>query len=212
MFGASTLSLVTAAVSRTTVPQMATVFTKRTFFLSAPFIGNGGFDPLGIVEDKSKLVALRHAEVKHGRLAMLAAVAWPAQELVHPLLADALHLPSICPDGYTPSLWNGGINAASCAPAMGLAIVLGAAFDLKDMYKRNQAGLGFNEWAMDSVAGDLDFDPLGLARDLSVTERYELQEAEMINGRFAMLGLVAYLLIELGTGQRVVDFHMPALF
>ena len=31
----------------------------------------------------------REAEIKHGRLAMLAAVAWPLQEIFHPLLVDA---------------------------------------------------------------------------------------------------------------------------
>ena len=54
---------------RHVAPQMATVFTQRTFFIAAPFVGNSGFDPLGLAAaDEGKLATLRHAEVKHGRL------------------------------------------------------------------------------------------------------------------------------------------------
>ena len=96
---------------------MSTVFSKRSFFISAPFVGNVGWDPLGFStmarddgEPMLDLVALRHAEVKHGRLAMLAAVAWPMQELLHPLLVDTLravgapcsNVLDAC-DGFTPS-------------------------------------------------------------------------------------------------------------
>ena len=74
------------------------------------------------------------------------------------------------------------------------------------------AGLRFNEWAADSVAGDLGFDPLSISTELGVTDRYELQEAEMLNGRVAQLALIGYALFEASTGMRVVDMPPPSLF
>jgi len=52
----------------------------------------------------------------------------------------------------------------------------------------------------------VSFDPLALATDLGVTERYELQEAEMLNGRLAMLALVAYTFIEGVMGVPIIEF------
>jgi Chlorophyll A-B binding protein len=46
-----------------------------------------GFDPLGIVKTKKQLFALREAEIKHARIAMLAAIGWPSSELCHYTLA-----------------------------------------------------------------------------------------------------------------------------
>ena len=63
----------------------------------------------------------RAAEIKHGRLAMLAAVAWPLQEIFHPILVDAARpsnalAPFFVRDalaesaGKSPSLLNGGLE------------------------------------------------------------------------------------------------------
>ena len=60
----------------------------RTFF-PARDLGDYGFDPLGL-GNENRVVPFRHAELKHGRLAMLAAVAWPLQEIFHPIIVDAL--------------------------------------------------------------------------------------------------------------------------
>lgn len=58
-------------------------------FFPARDLGDYGFDPLQLGDD-NRVVPFRHAELKHGRLAMLAAVAWPLQEIFHPILVDAL--------------------------------------------------------------------------------------------------------------------------
>jgi hypothetical protein len=44
-------------------------------------------------------------------------------------------------------------------PALALTLCLGAAFELNEVGKRTRAGLRFNEWAVDSVAGCYDWDP-----------------------------------------------------
>ena len=81
------------------------------------------------------------------------------------------------------------------------------AVEVIDVKKRIDAGLGFNEWAADSVAGDMQFDPLRFAADLPATERYELQEAEMLNGRLAMVAVLSFVAYETMMAQPVV----PAL-
>lgn len=51
-------------------------------------IGNKGFDPLNCATDIETLKKYREAEIKHGRLAMLAAIGWPFSELFHPYLSE----------------------------------------------------------------------------------------------------------------------------
>ena len=181
------------------------LFSGRGFFIRAAAVGNAGFDPLQIAGSSDKLVALRHAEVRHGRLAMLAATAVIAGELFHPMLAKFIGAKAVLPEGgLTPSVFNGGLEH----PAIALAIAFGTgvmmAVEVIDVKKRIDAGLGFNEWAADSVAGDMQFDPLRFAADLPATERYELQEAEMLNGRLAMVAVLSFVAYETMMAQPVV--------
>ena len=90
-----------------------------------------GFDPLGFAkvsyprfglpaDDVLRTNNLRDAELRHGRLAMLAAAAWPIQELVHPSLAKMAGAPELLSDGRSPSILNGGLVAGP-VPAFLLA-------------------------------------------------------------------------------------------
>ena len=191
---------------RVAPPMMAeSLFSGRGFFIRAAAVGNAGFDPLQLAGSPEKLVALRHAEVRHGRLAMLAATAVIAQELIHPLLAKLIGAKTVLSEGgLTPSVFNGGFDH----PATALAIAFGTgvmmAVEVIDVKKRAEAGLSFNEWAKDSVAGDMQFDPLRFAADLPATERYELQEAEMLNGRLAMVAVLSFVAYEAMMAQPVV--------
>ena len=73
--------------------------------------GDSGFDPLLLADTPKKLMWYREAEVKHARLAMLAAVGWPLSELFDGPLASAFGLPSaLLPDGRVPSQLNGGLD------------------------------------------------------------------------------------------------------
>ena len=186
----------------------STVFSGRGFFVSAAFVGNAGWDPLNLASE-ANLVALRNAEVKHGRLAMLAAVGWPAQELIHPLLVDALR--GLKPHdvlragGLSPSLFAGGLEQPEVAPALAFTLVVGSLFEIREIQLRTAKGLAINEWAPDSVAGDVSFDPMKIATDLTVTDRFELQQAEIINGRLAMLMCLAYAAVEGLLGVPVVS-------
>uniref|UniRef100_A0A6T7ZBA7 Uncharacterized protein n=1 Tax=Prymnesium polylepis TaxID=72548 RepID=A0A6T7ZBA7_9EUKA len=183
---------------------MTTMISARGFFIRAVAVGNSGFDPLGLSSPET-LVPLRQAEIKHGRLAMLAAVAWPMQEMLHPLLARASGARSLLPDGLSPTALNGGLEQPEVAPAIAFGFSVMMMAEFQDIRKRATEGLKFNEWAEDSVAGDLDYDPLGIAMGKPATERFELQEAEMLNGRLAMLAVVAYITSEVFLGVPIMQ-------
>ena len=53
-------------------------------------IGDQGFDPLGITNTIPSLNYVRAAELKHGRVAMLAVLGWLTQEKFHPLYGGKL--------------------------------------------------------------------------------------------------------------------------
>jgi len=56
-------------------------FMKRPQYLTGRLAGDVGFDPLGFVKSESDLMNYREAEIKHARLAMLAAAGWPLSEI-----------------------------------------------------------------------------------------------------------------------------------
>jgi len=92
-------------------------------------VGDKGFDPLGFADSVEKLRIYREAELKHGRLAMLAALGWPVSEALDKPLAAALGMKSLLvatPVGIAngvaeggeallraPSLLNGGLSEVS---------------------------------------------------------------------------------------------------
>ena len=87
-----------------------------SLFKDGSLAGDVGFDPLGFGNDKDGQPAgeqvryMREAELKHGRLAMLAGLGWPTSELYHKQLAEILNLDSILtPEGRAPSVMNGGL-------------------------------------------------------------------------------------------------------
>merc|ERR1719460_2813886 len=79
--------------------------------------GDMGFDPLQLADNSEKLAFYREAEVKHARLAMLAAFGWPISEITN--FGNLL-----TKDGRAPSLLNGGlgnVNGVYWAAVLGFA-------------------------------------------------------------------------------------------
>ena len=87
-------------------------FAQRPKLLDGSMPGDVGFDPFGFGgADKISLINMREAELKHGRLAMLAAVGWPLAELWDRNIAGFLGLePALTSTGSSPSLLNGGLD------------------------------------------------------------------------------------------------------
>lgn len=183
-----------------------------------PVVGDYGFDPLGL-GTKETFVPFREAELKHARLAMLAAVAWPLQEIFHPILVDFLRSSGWSntydmlaeTGGKSPSLLNGGLEQWEVAPALMSAIFLASVLELTDLKARQADGLAWNEYRDGKEPGDFGFDPLNIARSLSPAQQRAFQEKELLNGRLAMVAVTCYVAVEAGFGLPIIRFT-PDLF
>ena len=180
-------------------------------------IGNYNFDPLKLGTDET-FVPFRQAEIKHGRLAMLAAVAWPIQEIFHPIFVDLLRGSGIgakdmmvATAGKSPSLLNGGLDQLESVPTLMLAVFAASVLEYKDVKAREAKGLAFNEYDKSALPGDLSFDPLKITKGLSREEKVEFLEKELLNGRLAMIAVTCYVLEETLFQMPVVRFT-PDLF
>ena len=70
---------------------------KQSFlWMILEFIYFSGFDPWRVVKNRKQLFMLREAEIKHARIAMLAAVGWPASELCHYTFAKMFGMYRTC--------------------------------------------------------------------------------------------------------------------
>lgn len=200
------------SLSRTSVVHMQEAGTKL------PMVGDYGFDPLGLGTEET-LVPFREAELKHGRLAMLAAVAWPMQEIFHPIIVDAMRSSGwdntrdmlAATEGKSPSLLNGGLSQWELAPVLSLAVFSAAVLELQDLRSREAQGLKFNEYSKDRQPGDFGFDPLNIAAGLPLDGQRDFQEKELLNGRVAMVAVACYVLSEFVFDLPVIRFT-PDLF
>jgi len=177
-------------------------FNPLTFAQSLPGISGplGYWDPAGFCSDSNgadgaategKVRFYREVEVKHARVAMLAAVGFPIAEQFHPLFAtdDA---PSFAAFQQTPlqTFW----------PAVVFLIAVIEVLSIFPAFENpNVEG-----WAIKSehVAGDFGFDPLGLKPE-DPAELAEMQTKELNNGRLAMIAIAGMVVQEGVTGSKL---------
>jgi hypothetical protein len=157
-------------------------------------VGNKGFDPAGFAKDAETLNQYREAELKHGRLAMLAALGWPVSEYFQPILAKSFNLPDLLAAGEkAPSVLNGGldrINPIFFMATLGFTAAV-ETFGLKG---------GF----ADREPGDLGFDPLNLYYGSDEATKADYRLKELNNGRLAMIAITAYVIEDFFFNQNVV--------
>jgi hypothetical protein len=117
--------------------------------------GNVGFDPLGLAKNKEQLWEYREAEIKHARLAMLAAIGWPVSEVMDRNIADFFNAPAMLDEGdRVPTVLNGGLGKIP-VEFWGFCLGLCAAIDMYGVAKARRGDA-------DYFPGNLGFDPLGL--------------------------------------------------
>jgi hypothetical protein len=180
-------------------------------FLAKPSLlqdlpGSRDFDPFNFAANEDSLQFMRESEIRHARIAMLAAVGWPISELLDRKLAYLFEMkPLLVYQDRVPSVLNGGLGRT---PAAFWASVLGvtAAIETFDMMRRNSAEKNGVEY----LPGNLGFDPLGLAGKTTEERKYKLS-AELFNGRLAMLAITGFALQEFWTGNSVIN-ETPIFF
>lgn len=192
-------------------------------YLDGSFAGDFGFDPLGLAawakpsfgrppsiqeflslppkEQQARVEWMREAELKHARLAMMAAAGWPIAELWN---GPAMNLMGT--NGRAPSVFNGGFFDTSASSFVCFAFAVGAFIELTTFY-------------YGVPGGDYNFDPLGYSTNGGVLpdtlpnsgDRKQLQLAEIKNGRLAMMAITGFAVQEFVLGNPVVE-QTPIFF
>ena len=178
-------------------------FMERPMALDGTLAGDVGFDPLGFAKTSDDLMKYREAEIKHGRLAMLAAAGWPISELFDKKIATWLNMsPLIDGNDRVPSLLNGGLGKVS--PIYWVACL--AAAGAIDVYGISQSKKNDPEY----FPGNLGFDPLGLyPKDKA--GQMNMQLSEIKHGRLGMIAITAFAVQEFVSQLGVVD-ETPIFF
>ena len=208
----------TTALKSTTVPDNEFVDTPKEkkypkFSQALPFLarpkelklelaGDVGFDPLNFAKNPELLMEYREAEIKHSRLAMLAALGWPMSELYDIKIANMLNTqPILDATDRVPSLFNGGMEKIN--PVWwGFCVGMTAAIDLYGVSRARSVD-GY-------TPGDLGWDPLGLY-PTDKKDRMNMQLAEVKHGRLAMIAITGFSVQEFVTGIGIVD-ETPLFF
>jgi light-harvesting complex II chlorophyll a/b binding protein 4 len=145
------------------------------------------FTELPHEEQQKAVMWMREAELKHARLAMLAAAGWPLGELTNWGFLHSygdLH-------GRTPSLFNGGLLEVYG----GMWLVFLAAASYVELTSVN-GSMGEN--------GDYNFDPLQMSDKLPLDKK-SLELSELKNGRVAMMAITGFAVQEALWGNPVVE-------
>jgi light-harvesting complex II chlorophyll a/b binding protein 4 len=138
--------------------------------------------------DKASLTYMREAEIKHCRLAMLAVVAWPLQELFDKPIADFFNLPpALTGTGASPSLLNGGLDRIDAAYWLAVAALAGIV-ELENGRMKEEKGKAY-------VPGDCNFDPLSVFPKTAERQQ-DMRTKEIKHGRLAMMAILGFVVQE----------------
>merc|ERR1719164_177676 len=161
----------------------------------------GFFDPAGFCASSSgaegeategKVRFYREVEIKHCRVAMLAALGYPLAEQFHPLFGGGIDSPSFSAFQQTPlqTFW----------PAVVFTIAVIEVLSIIPAFENPN----IEGWAIrtDHAPGDLGFDPLGL-KPTDPAELAEMEAKELNNGRLAMIAIVGMVGQELASGAKL---------
>jgi light-harvesting complex I chlorophyll a/b binding protein 4 len=145
-------------------------------FLTKPknlegYVGDVGFDPFGLAE-LFDIKFMREAEIKHGRISMLATVGFVAQQ--YWTIPGMIHCD----------------NANDAPAAAGLSSMLQIVFYIGVLeWWTNKGNVTMDTMFSDParVPGNLGFDPMGIGKNVGMSEKMQLKE--IVNGRLAMLAI-----------------------
>ncbi|KAL3805693.1 hypothetical protein HJC23_005937 [Cyclotella cryptica] len=151
------------------------------------FVGEEGRPPALILRD------YREAEIRHSRLAMLAAVIWPLQEIL-----DRLFIPESF--GSMTVVYGG--TTLPFLPLLMTFLMLNLGY--LDIYsseiKENESGDAF-------LPGECFWDPLCIMEGAPDRMKRNMQEREILNGRAAMIAVAAFTFEEGMTHKPIITLE-----
>jgi len=133
----------------------------------------------------------REAEIRHGRLAMLAVIIWPIQEKLDTLLLE--------PVQCNPLVY-GPVTLPYLPLFMTLMLMLLGYLDIytKDIQEEEGIGDAF-------LPGDCLWDPLKILDGAPGPMKRNMQERELFNGRVAMLAFAAFVFEEATSHEAIIN-------
>lgn len=156
----------------------------------------GFFDPLkfSATVSEGRFKFYQEAEIKHGRVAMLAAVGFPVAEQYHPLWGGTIDVPSYVAFQASPlqTFWVD-------------VLLFIAIFEVFSVFAFNNPFEDGNElWTIKAShePGNFNFDPLNL-KPKDKDALYDMKTREINNGRVAMGAIAIMVLQELMTGSKL---------
>jgi len=164
-------------------------------------IPGGYFDPAGLLGTQAQIDKryshYKEVEIKHGRIAMLAAVGFVVGEQFHPLFGGGIDIPSYLAFQQTPlqTFW----------PVVVLGIGLFETLTSIPAFEKPVNGDATTNWKIraDHVPGDAGlFGGRKLALNDPVKFK-DMQTKELNNGRLAMIGIAGMVAQELVTGAKL---------
>ena len=155
-------------------------FVKKPKNLNGDLLLDIGFDPAGFTNgvDAAQIENFRVAELKHGRVCMLAVTGFLTQEYLAPYQAAPFNEPN-------------AINAFAAVPFLGIVQIV-LLCGIIEFATRDYEG---------RIPGDIGFDPLGLSKN---GIKQEWAEAEIKHGRLAMIAFLAFQIQTNLSGQPVI--------
>jgi len=198
------------AASAEAEPAPPPAFNPTEFAKTLPGITGplGFFDPAGFCSEdgasndkvsEGKVRFYREVELKHGRVAMLAALGFPLAEQFHPLFGGNVDVPSFSAFQQTPlqTFWPAVVTVIAIFEVFSV-------FTFQNPASRLEDGSPAQPWTIrsDHMPGDLGFDPLGL-KPTDPTELLAMQNKEINNGRLAMIAIAGMIVQEGVTGQKL---------
>jgi len=152
----------------------------------------GFFDPLGLSK-KGNLAVFRAAELKHGRVCMLAVLGIIWTEAVNHPFFDAWG------DGEFVSAISSHFSKTAAANFWPAFWVMAAGHEFA-----TELNAGRNPDYKAKLPGDFGWDPLNITKQVEDPEGFRLdQDRELSNGRLAMLGAAGIIAQELVTGKKI---------
>jgi hypothetical protein len=173
----------------------------------------GFFDPLGISVNKppGKLLFYREAELKHGRVCMLASLGFLVGEQFHPLFGGNIDVPSYIAFQETPlqKFWI-LVSVAIAIPEIIFSIPTFANPAPTETPTTNVGTYKDKDtWTMKEdgrIPGDLGWDPLGL-KPTDPEALLDMQNKELAHARLAMISMAGMVAQELVTKEKLLDLR-----